>query len=182
MARPGLGVDGSRRRTIRVVDECHRRASRTGRRPSQSGGQCLRSRVHRDGCPHRSIVANRTLLASLVATNVLGQNTPAIATTEAHYAEMWAQDAAAMYGYAGSSAAASTLTPFARAAGDHHGRSGSWHGNIGAAVAVGDFGPRCTARARLASDVDVVGIGTSGAFGFTDREFDVHDGVLGALQ
>jgi PPE-repeat protein len=48
----------------------------------------------------------------LVASNVLGQNTPAIATTEAHYAEMWAQDAAAMYGYAGSSAAASTLTPF----------------------------------------------------------------------
>src|SRR6201991_3023325 len=58
------------------------------------------------------IAANRTLLASLVATNILGQNTPAIATTEAHYAEMWAQDAAAMYGYAGSSAAASTLTPF----------------------------------------------------------------------
>jgi PPE-repeat protein len=57
------------------------------------------------------IAANRTLLASLVATNILGQNTPAIATTEAHYAEMWAQDAAAMYGYAGSSSAASTLTP-----------------------------------------------------------------------
>jgi PPE-repeat protein len=32
--------------------------------------------------------------------------------TEVHYAEMWAQDAAAMYGYAGSSAAAATLTPF----------------------------------------------------------------------
>jgi PPE-repeat protein len=58
------------------------------------------------------IAANRTLLASLVATNILGQNTPAIATTEAQYAEMWAQDAAAMYGYAGSSSAASTLTPF----------------------------------------------------------------------
>jgi PPE-repeat protein len=64
--------------------------------------------------PPPVIVANRTLLASLVATNILGQNTPAIATTEAHYAEMWAQDAAAMYGYAGSSAAASTLTPFAQ--------------------------------------------------------------------
>jgi PPE-repeat protein len=58
------------------------------------------------------VAANRTLLASLVATNILGQNTPAIATTEAHYAEMWAQDAAAMYGYAGSSSAASALTPF----------------------------------------------------------------------
>jgi PPE-repeat protein len=62
--------------------------------------------------PPTVIVANRTLLASLISTNILGQNTPAIAATEAHYAEMWAQDAAAMYGYAGSSSAASTLTPF----------------------------------------------------------------------
>jgi PPE-repeat protein len=65
--------------------------------------------------PPPVIVANRALLASLISTNILGQNTPAIAATEAHYAEMWAQDAAAMYGYAGSSAAASTLTPFAGA-------------------------------------------------------------------
>jgi PPE-repeat protein len=63
--------------------------------------------------PPPVIVANRTLLASLVSTNILGQNTPAIAATEAHYAEMWAQDAATMYGYAGSSVTASTLTPFA---------------------------------------------------------------------
>jgi PPE-repeat protein len=58
------------------------------------------------------IAANRSLLATLVATNIFGQNTPAIAATEADYAEMWGQDAAAMYGYAGSSAAASALTPF----------------------------------------------------------------------
>jgi PPE-repeat protein len=32
--------------------------------------------------------------------------------TEADYVEMWAQDAAAMYGYAGASTAASALTPF----------------------------------------------------------------------
>jgi PPE-repeat protein len=63
--------------------------------------------------PPSVIAANRTLLASLISTNILGQNTPAIAATETHYAEMWAQDAAAMYGYAGSSATASTLTPFA---------------------------------------------------------------------
>ena len=63
--------------------------------------------------PPPVIVANRTLLASLVSTNIPGQNTPAIAATEAHYAEMWAQDAAAMYGYAGSSVTASTLAPFA---------------------------------------------------------------------
>jgi len=58
------------------------------------------------------IAANRSLLMTLIATNVLGQNTAAIAATEVQYAEMWAQDATAMYGYAGSAATASTLTPF----------------------------------------------------------------------
>ncbi|WP_343709296.1 PPE family protein [Mycobacterium sp.] len=62
--------------------------------------------------PPPVIAANRASLASLVATNILGQNTSAIAATEAHYAEMWAQDAAAMYGYAGNSTMATTLTPF----------------------------------------------------------------------
>lgn len=62
--------------------------------------------------PPPVVAANRTLLASLVATNFLGQNTPAIAATEAHYAEMWAQDAGAMYAYAGSSAGATQLSPF----------------------------------------------------------------------
>jgi PPE-repeat protein len=62
--------------------------------------------------PPPLIAANRALLVSLVATNMVGQNTPAIAATEAQYAEMWAQDAAAMYGYAGASAAATTVSPF----------------------------------------------------------------------
>jgi PPE-repeat protein len=62
--------------------------------------------------PPPVIAANRSLLAALVATNFFGQNTPAIATTEIQYAEMWAQDAVAMYGYAASSATATTLTPF----------------------------------------------------------------------
>jgi PPE-repeat protein len=66
--------------------------------------------------PPAEIAANRTQLASLVADNVLGQNAPAIAATEAQYGDMWAQDAAAMYGYAGSSAAATQLTPFSQPA------------------------------------------------------------------
>jgi PPE-repeat protein len=66
--------------------------------------------------PPVEIAANRAQLALLVATNILGQNTPAIAATEALYSEMWAQDAAAMYAYAGSSAAASQLTPFTQPA------------------------------------------------------------------
>ncbi|OBF67991.1 hypothetical protein A5753_02930 [Mycobacterium sp. 852002-51971_SCH5477799-a] len=63
--------------------------------------------------PPPVIAANRALLATLVATNFFGQNTPAIAATEAQYMEMWAQDAAAMTGYAVSSATASVLAPFA---------------------------------------------------------------------
>jgi PPE-repeat protein len=62
--------------------------------------------------PPALIAANRTQLMSLVAGNVLGQNTAPIAATEAQYAEMWAQDSAAMYGYAGSSAVATGVTAF----------------------------------------------------------------------
>jgi PPE-repeat protein len=62
--------------------------------------------------PPPVIAANRTQLAMLVATNIFGQNTPAIAATEAQYAEMWAQDAAAMYGYATASDSAAQMTPF----------------------------------------------------------------------
>ena len=66
--------------------------------------------------PPPEIAANRALLMMLIATNFLGQNTPAIAATEAQYAEMWAQDAAAMYGYAATSAAATAqVTPFTAA-------------------------------------------------------------------
>jgi PPE-repeat protein len=65
--------------------------------------------------PPAEIAANRSQLASLVATNIFGQNTPAIAATEAQYGEMWAQDALAMDTYAGSSAAASKVTPFTAA-------------------------------------------------------------------
>jgi PPE-repeat protein len=62
--------------------------------------------------PPVEVEVNRALLASLVATNAFGQNTPAIAATEAQYSEMWAQDAAAMYGYAGAAATATRLAPF----------------------------------------------------------------------
>jgi PPE-repeat protein len=62
--------------------------------------------------PPPVIAANRVLLATLIATNFFGQNTPAIMATEAQYLEMWAQDAATMYGYSASSALASALAPF----------------------------------------------------------------------
>ena len=62
--------------------------------------------------PPPLVAANRARFARLVATNLFGQNTSAIATAEAQYASMWAQDAAAMYTYAAASASATALTPF----------------------------------------------------------------------
>lgn len=62
--------------------------------------------------PPQAVLANRAQLLTLVATNFFGQNTPAIAATEAHYASMWAQDAAAMYAYVAASTAAAQLPEF----------------------------------------------------------------------
>lgn len=62
--------------------------------------------------PPAVIGANRMQLQALIATNFFGQNTPAIMATQAEYIEMWAQDVAAMYGYAGSSATAARVAPF----------------------------------------------------------------------
>ncbi|MEE6139021.1 PPE family protein [Mycobacterium sp. 050128] len=62
--------------------------------------------------PPPVIAVNRAQLIALVATNFFGQNTAAIAATEAEYLQMWVQDATAMYGYAADSEIASTLTSF----------------------------------------------------------------------
>jgi PPE-repeat protein len=59
--------------------------------------------------PPAVIAANRALLAALVATNFLGQNTPAIMATEALYMEMWFQDGLTMDAYAASSQQAVVL-------------------------------------------------------------------------
>ncbi|MFL0274734.1 PPE family protein, SVP subgroup [Mycobacterium sp. SMC-19] len=68
--------------------------------------------AHSATVPPSVVAANRARLLLLIATNVLGTNTAAIAANEAEYGEMWAQDAAAMYAYAAASAAATGLTPF----------------------------------------------------------------------
>ncbi|MFV8320727.1 PPE family protein [Mycobacterium sp. 23] len=63
---------------------------------------------------HPAVVeANRISLMTLIATNFLGLNTPAIFANEFDYVEMWAQDVAAMLGYhGGATAVAESLTPF----------------------------------------------------------------------
>ena len=58
--------------------------------------------------PPAEILANRTQLLQLVPANIFGQYNSAIAALEAEYAQFWAQDVAAITGYAGSSQAATT--------------------------------------------------------------------------
>jgi PPE-repeat protein len=55
--------------------------------------------AHAATVPIPAIAANRALLGALANTNILGQNTPAIAETESQYEAMWAQDVAAMANY-----------------------------------------------------------------------------------
>lgn len=130
--------------------------------------------------PPAVIAANRTQLATLIATNFLGTNTPAIAATEAHYSEMWAQDATAMYDYATNAAAATQLPTFTAPApntaadtgGDGSVSTGLLFDMVSAVFEVGSVGP-------------FGAIGLGGAFGglaMTLGELALPEGAeLGAL-
>ena len=54
--------------------------------------------------PYPVVIANRIREATLQATNILGQNTPAIAEADVEYGEYWSQNASAMTGYASAAA------------------------------------------------------------------------------
>ncbi|WP_420109776.1 PPE family protein [Mycolicibacter arupensis] len=89
----------------------------TGAQAEQAGAQAKAAAAAHAAAfsmtvPPPVITANRAQLAMLVATNFFGQNAPAIAATEAMYAEMWAQDATAMLGYSVAAEAASQMAPF----------------------------------------------------------------------
>ncbi|QLL05791.1 PPE family protein [Mycobacterium vicinigordonae] len=78
-----------------------------------------------------AVEANRVSLATLVATNFLGLNTPAIFATEFDYVEMWAQDVAAMLGYhSGATAVAESLMPFSMPPVDLAGLVATVNGNV----------------------------------------------------
>ena len=87
--------------------------------------------------PPPLIAANRATLAALVATNFLGINTPAIMATEAHYAEMWVQDATAMATYQADAAVAALLEPMTPATPTTNpGAAGAQGAAVAAAAAV----------------------------------------------
>lgn len=89
----------------------------TAAQAQQAGAQALAAAnayeaAYSATVPPAAIAANRSTTRALAQTNVFGQNTPAIATHEGDYGEMWAQDIVAMDGYAGNSEAAAQLDPF----------------------------------------------------------------------
>ena len=107
-----------------------------------------------------AVDTNRLSLTSLIATNFLGQNTPAIAATEFDYVEMWAQDVAAMLGYhAGATSVATTLTPFSLPPTDLAGlASGVTAQMSGAVAALGATVAPVAEEAAVAAPALVVGV------------------------
>lgn len=101
-----------------------------------SAGVAAFETAHALTVPPPVVAANRALFAALLSTNIFGQNSPAIAATEADDLKMWAQDAATMSGYraavrtaavqpASASQAAGTLAGRAKA-----GRYGAMIGSM----------------------------------------------------
>jgi PPE-repeat protein len=95
-------------------------AASTGVRAEQAASQLRAATAafetaHAAITPPAVVAANRSELADLMASNVLGQNAARIAAVEAAYQAMWAQNMGAMYGYAGSASSATKLSPFTQA-------------------------------------------------------------------
>ena len=105
---PHVDVHAGRGDPVRGVAEGHRRPVRGGGDPGHRGGGAYETAFAMT-VPPPMVAANRAQLMTLIATNIFGQNTPAIMATEAEYSEMWAQDATAMYSYAANSASASAF-------------------------------------------------------------------------
>lgn len=131
------------------------------------------------------VETNRANCAVLTATNVFGQNTPAIASTEFRYSEMWAQDAIAMYSYAGASASASQLAPFT-APKKNTNEAGS--ASQGAAVANAASAPASHSASAVMSNItNALQSLTSGPGGFFNpgtwaTDFEAFSAAIGTEQ
>lgn len=124
--------------------------------------------------PPPVIAANRSLLAALVASDVLGQNATAIAAMEAEYGQMWLQDAMVMYGYAARSAAATAVQPFTSPPTVVAGPSGGQN----AAVTPADTGGAHNQLSQLLNAIPQALRGLSGSGGTQAAPVD----VLGSAQ
>ncbi|BCZ20359.1 PPE family protein [Mycobacterium senriense] len=136
--------------------------------------------------PPPVIAANRALLASLVATNIVGQNTAAIADTEAQYSDFWAQNTAAMAGYSASSTAATTQLPRFAAANKSTDESGVSAQNAAVATANTNAGAtKVAAQTFSPLTTDPTGSGiTTGDITYLDASTSGNSAfrVLDAIQ
>ncbi|OBF90845.1 hypothetical protein A5791_16095 [Mycobacterium sp. 852002-51163_SCH5372311] len=130
--------------------------------------------------PPSAVYANRARLATLVATNFLGQNSVAIAATEAEYVEYWAQDAAAMYQYAANSVEASDVTPFASPP-QVDNPAGLVSQNTSVAAATGESGATQATLAQVVTSVPTALQGLSNPAAATTGSSGLLSGLTGGL-
>ncbi|BBX95091.1 hypothetical protein AWC15_12045 [Mycobacterium lacus] len=166
MARSGVDGDGECGRAVRgVVDRCGRSRGRNGL-PGQAAGSLYEAA--RAAATHPALVTgNRAQLVSLVASNLFGQNAPAIAATEAEYERMWAQDVAAMLNYhVGASSTVARLTSWPRMVQALPGMVGQLVGHAASAVGPSATGVRGI-NSGLGNDGDCnLGSGNTGSLNF----------------
>jgi PPE-repeat protein len=126
--------------------------------------------------PPPVIAANRATLAALVATNFLGINTPAIMATEAHYMEMWVQDATAMASYQAAAAVAAILDPITPASPTTNpGGAGAQAAAVSAAQAVGPADALSDIVTGLQSELSNLGTSSIGTGLFNALPVPVQD-------
>lgn len=96
--------------------------------------------------PYPVVIANRIREATLQATNIIGQNTPAIAEADVEYAEFHAQNATAMTGYSVAAAgiASGLSVPLTPPIATGANPAGMAAGLAGMGASAGQFGAQAT--------------------------------------
>jgi PPE-repeat protein len=105
--------------------------------------------------PTAQVLANRTRLAQLLATNGFGRNLPAIAATEADYQTMWANNAAAMTRYQAAATQATNLPQFTSPASTTNPSAQATQSSAQTAAAT-NAGSSTAAKAAAATPADAI--------------------------
>ena len=114
--------------------------------------------------PYPVVIANRIREATLQATNIIGQNTPAIGEADAEYAEYHAQNATAMTGYftAAAGIASGLSVPLTPPVASGANPAGMAAGMAGMGASVGQFGAQATMQG-LSAPMQAAGQAVSSA-------------------
>lgn len=114
--------------------------------------------------PYPVVIANRVREATLQATNIIGQNTPAIAEADVEYAEFHAQNATAMTGYSTAAAgiASGLSVPLTPPVATGANPAGMAAGLAGMGASAGQFGAQATMQG-LSAPLQAAGQAVSSA-------------------